>query len=170
MIVSRESKSDNPDSFLWNRDGSLDSMVNLTNNVDPFPEITAAERVDFEFTRRDGLVIQGRISLPVGYEEGTRVPAMFWTYPREFNSEEDYQRSALRGRNHNAFTPLSYLRWSDIWLTQGYALVYPDIPIIGEPYNDHFVQDLVDSMYAAIRKVDQMGYVDVDKIGHGGHS
>jgi dipeptidyl aminopeptidase/acylaminoacyl peptidase len=170
MIVSRESKTDNPDSYLWRRDGSPGSMVNLTNNVDPFPEITAAERVDFEFTRRDGLKIQGRISLPVGYEEGTRVPAMFWTYPREFNNEEDYERSAVRGRNHNAFTPLSYLRWSDIWLTQGYALVYPDIPIIGEPFNDHFVQDLVDSMYAAIRKVDQMGYVDVDKIGHGGHS
>ena len=167
MIVSRESKTDNPDSYLWRRDGS---MVNLTDNVDPFPEITAAQRVDFEFTRRDGLKIQGRISLPVGYEKGTRVPAMFWTYPREFDSEEDYQRSAVRGRNHNAFTPLSYLRWSDIWLTQGYALVYPDIPIIGEPYNDHFIQDLVDSMYAAIRKVDQMGYVDVDKIGHGGHS
>jgi dipeptidyl aminopeptidase/acylaminoacyl peptidase len=170
MIVSRESKTEYPDSFLWRRDGSLDSMVNLTNNVDPFPEITAAERIDFEFTRRDGLKIQGRISLPVGYEEGTRVPAMFWTYPREFDNGEDYQRSAIRGRNHNAFTHLSYLRWSDIWLTQGYALVYPDIPIIGEPYNDHFIQDLVDSMYAAIRKVDQMGYVDVDKIGHGGHS
>jgi dipeptidyl aminopeptidase/acylaminoacyl peptidase len=170
MIVSRESKTDNPDSYLWRRGGSLDSMVNLTNNVDPFPEITAAERIDFEFTRRDGLKIQGRISLPVGYEESTRVPAMFWTYPREFNTEDDYQRSAIRGRNRNAFTHLSYLRWSDIWLTQGYALVYPDIPIIGESYNDHFVQDLVDSMYAAIRKVDQMGYVDIDKIGHGGHS
>jgi len=167
MIVSRESKTDNPDSYLWRRDGS---MENLTNNVDPFPEITAAQRIDFEFTRRDGVKMQGRISLPVGYEEGTRVPAMFWTYPREFNSEEDYQRSTIRSRNHNAFTHLSYLRWSDIWLTRGYALVYPDIPIIGEPYNDHFIQDLVDSMYASIRKVDQMGYVDVDKIGHGGHS
>lgn len=167
MIVNRESKTDFPDSYLWTRDGS---MVNLTNNVDPFPEITAARRIDFEFFRRDGLKIQGRISLPVGYQEGTRVPAMFWTYPREYNSEEDYQRAAIRSRNQHAFTHLSYLRWSDIWLTQGYALVYPDIPIVGEPYNDHYVQDLVDSMYAAIRRVDQMGYVDVDRIGHGGHS
>jgi dipeptidyl aminopeptidase/acylaminoacyl peptidase len=29
---------------------------------------------------------------------------------------------------------------------------------------------MVDSLYAAIRKVDELGYVDVDRIGHGGHS
>jgi dipeptidyl aminopeptidase/acylaminoacyl peptidase len=55
-------------------------------------------------------------------------------------------------------------------LTQGYALVIPDIPIIGDPYNDKFVQHLTDSMYAAIRRIDKMGTIDIDKLGHGGHS
>ena len=169
MIVSRESKTDFPDSTLWTGDGAA---ADLTHNQDPFPEITAAKRVDFEFTRRDGLTVQGRISLPVGYQEGQRVPALFWTYPREYGSFEDYRNAALRSRNHNAFTHLSYLRWSDIWLTQGYAVVYPDVPIIkkGRAYNDNFIQHLVDTLYAAIRKVDELGYVDIDRIGHGGHS
>jgi dipeptidyl aminopeptidase/acylaminoacyl peptidase len=169
MIVSRESPTSIPDSYLWTHDGG---MSNLTTNVDPYPEITAAKRVDFEFTRRDGLKVQGRISLPVGYKTGTRVPAVFWTYPHEFGSEEEYHRAALRARNQNAYTPLSFLRWSDIWLTQGYALVYPDIPIIGKngAFNDNYVAHLTDTMYAAIRKVDELGYVDPDRIGHGGHS
>jgi dipeptidyl aminopeptidase/acylaminoacyl peptidase len=169
LIISSESVSDFPDSFLWRREGESE---NLTHNRDPFPAVTAAKRVDFEFTRRDGLTVQGRISLPIGYREGTRVPAMFWTYPREYSSFEDYQNAALRSRNHNQFTHLSYLRWSDIWLSQGYALVYPDVPIIrkGKSYNDKYVQHLVDTLYAAIRKVDEMGYVDVDRVGHGGHS
>jgi len=169
LIIRRESVSDFPDSFLWN-DG--DTLENLTNNQDPFPLVTAAKRVDFEFTRRDGLTVQARISLPIGYREGTRVPAVFWTYPREYSSVEEYQNAALRRRNHNEFTHLSYLRWSDIWLSQGYALVYPDVPIIrkGKSYNDKFIQHLVDTLYAAIRKVDELGYVDVDRIGHGGHS
>lgn len=104
------------------------------------------------------------------------MPAIFWTYPYEYTSVEEYKKACIRGRrsvpNHNAFTHLIYLRWSDIWLTQGYALVYPDIPIIGKgnAYNDNFIAHLVDSMYAAIRKVDEMGYVDIDRIGHGGHS
>jgi dipeptidyl aminopeptidase/acylaminoacyl peptidase len=169
MIVSRESMTVFPDSYLWSPSGSVDK---LTANQDPFPEITGVKRVDFTFTRRDGLEIHGRISLPVGYQDGTRVPAIFWTYPSEYSSKEDYQKDAIRDRNRNAFTHLSYLRWSDIWLSQGYALVHPDVPIIdkGNTYNDNYIQHMVDSLYAAIRKVDQMGYVDIDRIGHGGHS
>jgi dipeptidyl aminopeptidase/acylaminoacyl peptidase len=170
LIVSRQSATRHPDSYLWT--GSGGSMVNLTNNKDPYPEITGARRVDFDFTRRDGVTVQARISLPVGYRPGTRVPAIFWTYPREFEDDKAYGRAAIRARNRNAHTPLSFLRWSDIWLTQGYALVYPDIPILGKDgkANDNYRAHLVDTMYAAIRKVDELGYVDVNRIGHGGHS
>jgi dipeptidyl aminopeptidase/acylaminoacyl peptidase len=168
MVVSREAKSVFPDSHLWTAGGGL--QENLTRNRDPFPEITAAERMDFEFTRRDGLRVQGRVSLPVDHVAGTRVPAIFWTYPREYTRPEEYERAAIRSRNHNAFHHLTWLRWSDIWLTQGYAVVYPDIPIVGENYNDTYIANLSDAMYAAIRAVDELGVVDIDRIGHGGHS
>ena len=169
MIASRESVTDFPDSFLWTRDGGWGP--NLTENVDPFPEITSARRIDFEFTRRDGLKVQGRVSMPVGWREGDGpVPAIFWTYPSEYEEGEEYTHDAVESRNRNAFTHLSWLRWSDIWLTQGYALVHPDIPIVGENYNDTYISNMVDAMYGAIRAVDQLGVVDVDRIGHGGHS
>ena len=167
MIVSREGMNDFPDSFLWTGGGD---MENLTQNADPFPTLTAARRIDFEFTRRDGLEIQGRVSLPVDYVEGTRVPAIFWTYPREYRSEDDFTNATIGARNRNAHTRLTWLRWSDIWLTQGYALVYPDIPIVGENYNDYYISNMVDGMYAAIRAVDGLGVIDMDRIGHGGHS
>ncbi len=173
MIVSREGKNTFPDSYLWTRGGSGETggaLENLTRNVDPFPQLTAARRIDFEFTRRDGLEIQGRVSLPVDYETGTKVPAIFWTYPREYRSEDDFHNATIRARNHNAYTRLTWLRWSDLWLTQGYALVYPDIPIVGENYNDYYISNMVDGMYAAIRAVDALGVVDMDRIGHGGHS
>ena len=168
MIVSREAVDDFPDSFLWTAQGS--ELLNLTNNTDPFPELTAARRVDFSFTRRDGLEVQGRVSLPVGYRDGEKVPAIFWTYPREFTTPEGYTRSAVQARNRNAYTHLTWLRWSDLWLTQGYALVYPDIPIIGENYNDAYISNMVDAMYGAMRAVDRLGFIDMDRIGHGGHS
>lgn len=170
LIVSREGKSTVPDSYLWTRGGG--PMENLTRNKDPYPEITGAQRVDFEFTRQDGVKVRARISLPVNYQPGTRVPAIFWDYPREFEDETAYRRGAIRARNVNAYSPLSFLRWSDIWLTQGYALVYPDIPILGRDgrFNDNFRPHLIDTIYSAIRKVDEMGYVDVNRIGHGGHS
>jgi dipeptidyl aminopeptidase/acylaminoacyl peptidase len=169
MIISRESAMVFPDSFLWKKEGTL---TKLTDNLNPFPEFANCKREYFEFTRRDGLKIQGYISLPTDYQPGTRAPAVFWTYPREFTSFKDYQRSAIRSQNRNRFPHLSYRNASDIWLSQGYAVVVPDIPIIGKgnTYNDNYVAHLVDSMYAAIRKVDELGYVDVDRLGHGGHS
>jgi dipeptidyl aminopeptidase/acylaminoacyl peptidase len=166
MIVSRESITEFPNSFLLENG----QWENLTNNVDPFPEVTAARRIDFEFERRDGLLVHGRVSLPVDYVEGQRVPAIFWTYPREYERPELYRNAVIRSRNKNAFTHMSWLRWSDLWLTQGYALVYPEIPIIGENYNDTYIGNLVDAMYGAIRAVDGLGVVDIDRIGHGGHS
>ncbi|MGH7127971.1 MAG: alpha/beta hydrolase family protein [Planctomycetaceae bacterium] len=64
---------------------------------------------------------------------------------------------------------------SAIWLTQGYARIDPDIPVIADPaiggsYNDVYLSDLTDAMHAAIRAVDELGFVDVDRLGHGGHS
>ncbi len=169
LIVERESPTMFPDSWEWtNGDGFTQQ---LTDNIDPFPEVTGAERRDFVFTRRDGLAIQSRISMPVGWQEGDApVPALFWTYPSEYNNDKAYHRDAMRDRIRNTFSHVSYLRWSGLWMTQGYALVYPDVPIIGEPYNDHYIQDLSDSLYASIRAVDNMGLVDIDRIGHGGHS
>jgi dipeptidyl aminopeptidase/acylaminoacyl peptidase len=169
MIVSRESPTVFPDSFLWKKDGTL---AKLTDNQNPFPEFADCRREYFEFTRRDGLKIQGYISLPPDYQPGSKVPAVFWTYPREYTSFKDYERSAIRSQNRSRFPHLSYRNASDIWLSQGYAVVVPDIPIIGKgnAYNDNYVAHLVDSMYAAIRKVDELGYVDVDRLGHGGHS
>ena len=171
VIVSRESKTEFPDSWLWERSGGGGSFAeNLTRNQDPFPELTAAQRIDFSFTRRDGLEVQARVSLPTDYEAGTRVPAVFWTYPREYTTAQGYERAAIRARNHNAFHHVTWLRWSDIWLSQGYAVVYPDIPIVGENYNDTYIANLSDAMYAAIQATDDLGVVDIQRIGHGGHS
>ncbi len=169
MIVSRESRDRVPDSFLWSSAGYGE---NLTRNQDPFPELTACRRIDFEFKRSDGVTVQARISLPTNYKEGMRVPAIFWDYPREYATPEEYGRAAITSRNRNAYTELSYLRWSDLWLTQGYALVYTDIPILGKnnAYNDMYQTHLRESIYGAIRKLDQMGLIDPDRLGHGGHS
>ena len=167
MIVSREAVDLFPDSYLRTANGAFE---NLTQNVDPFPELADVQRVDFSFERRDGLKVRGRVSLPIGYREGDRVPAIFWTYPREYTTPEGYTRAAYRARNLNAYTHMTWLRWSDLWLTQGYALVYPDIPIIGENYNDTYISNMVDAMYGALRAVDALGMIDMDRIGHGGHS
>ena len=143
----------------------------LTSNKDPGRD-HGGKRVDFNFTRQDGVKVRGRITLPTNYQPGTRVPAVFWDYPREFEDGAAYWRGAIRARNANSYSPLVFLRWSDIWVTQGYALVHVDIPILGKEgrFNDNFRPHLVDTIYSAIRTLAEMGYIDVNRLGHGGHS
>ena len=47
-----------------------------------------------------------------------------------------------------------------------------DIPILGKEgrFNDNFRPHLVDTIYSAIRTLDEMGYIDVNRLAHGGHS
>lgn len=169
LIISRESTDLYPDSWFW-KPG--EAPEKLTANRNPFPEFSGCRRIDFAFVRRDELECRARIVLPPDYTDGTRVPGVFWTYPSEFSSPKEYERAAIRSRNINAFPRMSWRNASDIWLSQGYAVITPDIPIIGkgDSYNNNYVAHLVDSMYAAIRKLDELGFVDVDRLGHGGHS
>jgi dipeptidyl aminopeptidase/acylaminoacyl peptidase len=113
IILSRESRTVFPDSWLWRKGGTL---TRLTSNKYPYPEFADCKREDFVFERRDGLEIRGRLSLPVNYQDGDKVPAIFWTYPREYESFKEYERAALRRHNRNAFLQLSTRNASDIWL------------------------------------------------------
>jgi dipeptidyl aminopeptidase/acylaminoacyl peptidase len=109
--------------------------------------------------------------MPVGWQEGDApAPAMIWTYPSEYETAKDYANDSIRDWNVNRFDHLSYLRWSLLWAHQGYALVHPDVPIVGDQYNDNYIQHLSDSLYATIREIDNLGLVDPDRVGHGGHS
>jgi dipeptidyl aminopeptidase/acylaminoacyl peptidase len=54
----------------------------------------------------------------------------------------------------------------------GYALVEPDVPIIGPAgrMNDNYVADLRNSLWAAIDELDKKGVIDRDRLACGGHS
>jgi dipeptidyl aminopeptidase/acylaminoacyl peptidase len=169
LWVQRESADTFPDTWRWTREDGF--VERITDNTDPFPDITAVERRHFDYTRRDGLEVQGHVWMPVGWQEGDApAPAMIWTYPSEYETPKDYANDALGDWNVNRFDHLSYLRWSLLWVHQGYALVHPDVPIVGDQFNNNYIQHLSDSLYAAIRELDNLGLVDPDRIGHGGHS
>ena len=54
----------------------------------------------------------------------------------------------------------------------GYAVVEPDVPIVGPAgrMNDNYVPDLRNSLWAAIDELDKRGIIDRDRLACGGHS
>ena len=173
-IISRESAKDVPQSFIL--DLKTKDAKQITSNKDLMPEITNAIRKTVIGTRADGHTFQIKVTLPADWKPGTRLPALFWFYPAEFDSQEAYDRPAPVGRRGPAARIASRrtarARMAFI-TTVGYALIEPDTPIFaqnGQPPNDHYVDDLRDDLTATIDALDTLGFIDRQRLAIGGHS
>jgi dipeptidyl aminopeptidase/acylaminoacyl peptidase len=168
LVVSRESPTEVPNSFR--RDVKAGTLNKLTDNKDVAPGFTSLVRKRVVVTRADGIKFVVRVTLPAGYQAGTRLPGMFWFYPNEYTDQAGYDRS-LRTYNARQF-PTHGPRTIEFLATQGYAVANFDPPIIGETgrMNDNYVSDLRMNLYAVIDELDRQGFIDRSRLGIGGHS
>jgi dipeptidyl aminopeptidase/acylaminoacyl peptidase len=168
IMLARESPSMVPDSWLLDR--MTGDRTQVTWNEDHHPTITAARRERLRVTRADGFSFAVNVTLPADYVEGTRLPAMFWFYPREYVDQEAYDRST-RTYNANRF-PTVGARSMEILTAAGYAVVQPDHPIVGpsDRMNDNYITDLRQNHLAVIDALDERGWIDRRRLALGGHS
>ena len=120
--------------------------------------------------RPDGFSFLVNVTLPAGYQAGTRLPAMFWFYPREYEDQESYDE---RGRDYNKNAFPNFGTRSIEYLTRlGYAVVEPDAPIVGKPgqMNNNYQHDLRNNLAAVIDELDRRQIIDRSRLGLGGHS
>ncbi len=171
IIVSRESATQPSQSYLVNVADKSERQ--LTSNRDLFPEVSSAIKRTVVARRADGYTFNVRVTLPADYKEGTRLPAMFWFYPREFANQEAYDRSTARSSEPSRRFPNFSPRSMAFLTTQGYALVEPDAPIFasdGMQPNDNYVADLRNNLAATIDALDTLNIIDRHRLGIGGHS
>jgi dipeptidyl aminopeptidase/acylaminoacyl peptidase len=172
-IFTRETATQIADAYL--RDVRAGTSTKLTSNKDVAPEVTGAQRKRFQIARpRDGLKLWVDVTLPRDWRPGNRLPGIIWFYPREFTSQAEYDRSKFN-TNINRFPEVPAARPATatrIWVTQGYAFIEPDAPIMGDSgrMNDNYTQDLRETLDAVIDAVVDSGFVDRDRMGLGGHS
>lgn len=172
-IFTRESPTVITDAYL--RDARAGTTRKITNNIDVAPQVTGAIRKRFQITRqRDSLKFWVNVTLPRDWRPGTRLPGVIWFYPREYTSQADYDRSKYN-TNINSFPDVPATRpasATSLWVTQGYAFIEPDSPIMGEQgrMNDNYSQDLRENLDAVIDAVVDSGWVDRERMGLGGHS
>jgi dipeptidyl aminopeptidase/acylaminoacyl peptidase len=173
FIYSHESPTTVPDA--WLKTVASGATTRLTSNRDVAPEVTQAQMKRIQVTRpRDGMKFWVDVTLPADWRPGTRLPGIIWFYPREYTSSAEYERSKY-GVNINRYPALAPARPASsikLWVTQGYALLEPDSPIMGDSgrMNDNYTQDLRENLDAVIDAAVEAGYVDRDRMGLGGHS
>lgn len=168
MIVSRRSPTMYPNQYYVNLETGEDRQV--TFNEDPTPEITTTHRERFMITRPDGFESMVEVTMPVDWSPGDPAPpAMFWFYPSEYEDQDDYSEGFERF-NKNAFPNLG-TRSMQILTLDGYAVIEPDLPIVGgDTPNDNYVQDLRNTLATVIDSISKRGLADRERLGIGGHS
>ncbi|WP_421807759.1 alpha/beta hydrolase family protein [Flagellimonas sp.] len=171
LLVRIESANEYPNYYyksLIKRRGP----TQLTDFDNPYKSIQNVHKEVITYKRDDGLELSGTLYLPVGYdmEKKEKMPMILWAYPREY---KDKNSASQNTSNPNEFT---YPYWGSpiYWVTKGYVVLDgAAFPIIGEgdeQPNDTFRSQLVANAKAAIDAVDELGYIDRDRIAVGGHS
>ena len=166
LVVERESPTDVPQNYYVDRD----HRVELTHNTDVHPDLTHAVVERFEVSRPDGFTFHVKVVLPQNYQKGTRLPALFWFYPREYTTQDEYDRPD-QTFNKNAFTNFG-TRSMEYFTRLGYAVIDPDTPIVGPQgqMNNNYVNDLRNDLSATIDELDRRGVIDRQRLAIGGHS
>lgn len=170
FISRRESREDPPNYFFRNRVNG--TVRTLTGFPDPAPQLAGIQREIITYLRDDGIPLSATLFTPPGYdpERDGPLPIVLWAYPREFrDADAAGQVTTSPNRFSRPFgtSPL-------FLLTQGYALLSgPAMPIIGEgddEPNDTYIEQLVASAEAAVRKAVEMGVADPQRVAIAGHS
>jgi dipeptidyl aminopeptidase/acylaminoacyl peptidase len=141
----------------------------ITNFADPTPQLRGIKKQLVKYKRADGVDLSFTLYLPPNYQPGTRLPTLVWAYPLEFT---DASTAGQVSGSTNRFTQIGGISHLFL-LLQGYAILDDaTMPVVGNPetVNDTFIRQIVDSAKAAIDKGVEMGVVDPERVGVGGHS
>jgi len=169
VLVRIESKTEYPNYYIRNiyKDNDLKAITDFKN---PFKSIENVDKRVISYKRDDGLDLEGTLYLPLDYKKDKKYPMILWAYPREFKDKSSASQSTA---NPNEFV---YPYWGSpiYWVTKGYVVLDDAaFPIVGEGTeepNDSFRTQLVANAKAAIDAVDNLGYIDRNKVAVGGHS
>lgn len=171
ILVRIESQNEYPNYYFRNINKKND-LTPVTSYENPFKSIQNVHKEVITYKRDDGLELEGTLYLPIGYDmkKKEKMPMILWAYPREFKDKNNAEQNTT---NPNEFIYPNY--GSPIyWVTQGYVVLDDaSFPIVGEgdeEPNDTFIKQLVGNAKAAIDAVDQMGYIDRNRVAVGGHS
>lgn len=169
LLTLRESVQ-TPPSFVL-RDLRRNRLSSLAAFPDPAPEFKEVSKELITYDRADGIQLSATLYLPPGYERSQGpLPFLFWAYPREFRDPDAAAQVVGSPYRFTRPSGASHL----FLLLAGYGILdNPTMPIVamdGKEPNDEYVDQLVASAEAAVRKVVDLGVADRNRIGIGGHS
>ena len=171
LLTRVEASTTFPNYFIRNTKRRI-APQQLTFFANPIESLNGIHKEVITYKRDDGIELSGTLYLPAGYdrEKKEKLPMILWAYPRE------YKDKSTAGQVTSSPHTFTYPGYGSVifWVTQGYAILDgAAFPIVGEgdkEPNDTFIKQLVANGKAAIDAVDELGYIDRNRVAVGGHS
>jgi dipeptidyl aminopeptidase/acylaminoacyl peptidase len=166
FLTRHETPTDPPNYFIRTASGDDTAFTHLPN---PVPQLAGIKKELVTYQRPDGVGLSMTLYLPPDYKPGERRPAVMWAYPYEYTSVA--LASQVTG-SPNTFTEIrgpSQL----FFLLDGYVILEnAAMPVVGDPetMNNTYIEQIVEDAKAAIDKAADMGVIDPNRVGVGGHS
>jgi dipeptidyl aminopeptidase/acylaminoacyl peptidase len=109
----------------------------------------------FDYKDKDGHKLQGTLAIPDDYQPGQKLPMLVDFY--EKNSQNLNKYEAPRYANSPQYVD---------YVSNGYLVMVPDIYY----HTGRSHTDMLNSIEAAVKKVEDLGYADPKRVGLHGHS
>ena len=153
LIFTRQDFETFPDYYTSGLDFA--SPVKVTDANPQQAEFNWGRRILFDYETHDGVRLQGTLAIPYDYVDGEQRPMLVNYYEKNSQNLHSYPTPISRD------TPM----FAE-YVSAGYLVMQADIHFrIGETHSE-----MLEGLNLAIDKVEEMGYVDPDRIGLHGHS
>jgi dipeptidyl aminopeptidase/acylaminoacyl peptidase len=163
FITLAQTATEPPNWFARKAGDKKATQVSAFKN--PLEALSRATRQQFTFKRDDGVVLNAEVVLPADWKPGSPpLPTLFWIYPNDYRSAAAASQNRTSPNRFPSQSPLN----PEVLVTQGYAVVKPDLAIVGT--NDQYVAELQRSAKAAVDECVKRGFTDRDRIAVAGHS
>jgi len=153
LLVTRETFVEFPD--YWVTDSKFSNPQRLTTANPQQAEFRWGHRILFSYKDKDGHPLQGTLAIPDGYQQGQKLPMLVDYYEKNSQNLNKYEVPRY------ATAP----QYSD-YVSNGYLVMIPDIYY----HTGRSHTDMLNSIEAAVKKVEDLGYADPKRVGLHGHS
>jgi dipeptidyl aminopeptidase/acylaminoacyl peptidase len=152
VLVTRETFVDFPDYYVTN--GSFENVKRVTNANPQQAEFKWGHRILIDYTDKDGHKLQGTVAIPDDYKPGEKRPMLVYFYEKLSQNQNHYEVPRY------ASAP----QYAD-YVSNGYLVLLPDVYY----HTGRSHTDMLNSVEAAVKKVEDLGYADPKRVGlHGG--
>jgi dipeptidyl aminopeptidase/acylaminoacyl peptidase len=153
VLFTRQSWTEFPDLQVAGLDFA--APVKLTDANPQQAEYAWGRRILFDYTNRDGVKLQGALSIPDSWQPGQRLPMIVAFYEKRSQNLHAHPVP----RYGSSPQPAEYV-------SNGYLFLEPDVHFRGGSSHS----DMLECVEAAVAKAVELGYADPARVGLHGHS